>query len=166
MSWENGPWTVARVVLLKKLWADGLSASQVAAELGGVTRSGVIGKVHRLGLVGRKLRTAVARKREATPRKPRTGGGFNIERTRKQTDTRTSEQREADAEAMRERFACETVSDLTPEQRERTVTLFGLTPATCRWPLGDPGKADFGFCGAAPAPEKPYCSHHWRVGHV
>ena len=38
--------------LLKKLWADGLSASQIAAELGGITRNAVIGKVHRLGLVG------------------------------------------------------------------------------------------------------------------
>ena len=42
-------WTDERVELLKKLWADGLSASQIAAELGGVTRNAVIGKVHRLG---------------------------------------------------------------------------------------------------------------------
>ena len=46
-------WTDERVELLKKLWADGLSASQIAAELGGVTRNAVIGKVHRLGLSGR-----------------------------------------------------------------------------------------------------------------
>ena len=44
-------WTDERVELLKKLWADGLSASQIAAELGGVTRNAVIGKVHRLGLL-------------------------------------------------------------------------------------------------------------------
>ena len=43
-------WTDERVELLKKLWADGLSASQIAAELGGITRNAVIGKVHRLGL--------------------------------------------------------------------------------------------------------------------
>jgi len=46
-------WTDERVELLKKLWADGLSASQIAAELGGITRNAVIGKVHRLGLAGR-----------------------------------------------------------------------------------------------------------------
>ena len=46
-------WTDERVELLKKLWADGLSASQIAAELGGITRNAVIGKVHRLGLSGR-----------------------------------------------------------------------------------------------------------------
>src|ERR1700684_2398878 len=41
-------WTDERVELLKKLWSDGLSASQIAAELGGITRNAVIGKVHRL----------------------------------------------------------------------------------------------------------------------
>jgi GcrA cell cycle regulator len=43
-------WTQARVELLKKLWLEGCSASQVAAQLGGVTRSAVIGKLHRLGV--------------------------------------------------------------------------------------------------------------------
>ena len=46
-------WTDERVEQLKKLWSDGLSASQIAAELGGITRNAVIGKVHRLGLSGR-----------------------------------------------------------------------------------------------------------------
>lgn len=46
-------WTDERVTALKKLWLDGLSASQIAKQLGGVTRNAVIGKVHRLGLSGR-----------------------------------------------------------------------------------------------------------------
>src|SRR4051812_12491117 len=46
-------WTDDRVEQLKKLWEAGLSASQIAAELGNVTRNAVIGKVHRLGLSGR-----------------------------------------------------------------------------------------------------------------
>jgi GcrA cell cycle regulator len=46
-------WTDDRVEQLKKLWEGGLSASQIAAELGNVTRNAVIGKVHRLGLSGR-----------------------------------------------------------------------------------------------------------------
>ena len=41
-------WNDERVELLKKLWSDGLSASQIAGRLGGVTRNAVIGKVHRL----------------------------------------------------------------------------------------------------------------------
>ena len=47
-------WTEDRVDVLKRLWLEGLSASQIAKQLGGgVTRNAVIGKVHRLGLSGR-----------------------------------------------------------------------------------------------------------------
>ena len=50
---EHMSWTDERVETLKKMWADGQSASQIAKELGGVTRNAVIGKVHRLGLSNR-----------------------------------------------------------------------------------------------------------------
>src|SRR3569833_3432360 len=50
---EPMSWTDERVELLKKLWSDGLSASQIAAKLGGITRNAVIGKVLRLGLSDR-----------------------------------------------------------------------------------------------------------------
>ena len=56
-------WTDERVELLKKLWAEGLSASQIAREIGDVTRNAVIGKVHRLGLSGRATKTRVDRPR-------------------------------------------------------------------------------------------------------
>jgi len=68
-------WTDERVELLKKLWADGLSASQIAGRLGGVTRNAVIGKVHRLGLSGRATssRSSSPRPRRAhVPRQHRT----------------------------------------------------------------------------------------------
>ena len=64
-------WTDERVETLKKLWSEGLSASQIAAELGGVTRNAVIGKVHRLGLSGRSKSPSSAAPR---PRKPRAHG--------------------------------------------------------------------------------------------
>ena len=64
-------WTDDRVELLKKLWADGLSASQIAGELGGITRNAVIGKVHRLGLSGRAKSPSSGAPR---PRKARSGG--------------------------------------------------------------------------------------------
>src|SRR5712675_2712287 len=64
-------WTEERVALLTKLWADGLSASQIAAELGGITRNAVIGKVHRLGLSGRAKSPSSTSPR---PRKPRAQG--------------------------------------------------------------------------------------------
>ncbi|MDG1280038.1 MAG: GcrA family cell cycle regulator [Pseudorhodobacter sp.] len=58
-------WTDERVETLKKMWAEGQSASQIAKELGGVTRNAVIGKVHRLGLSNRAA--PGAEKEEAAP---------------------------------------------------------------------------------------------------
>lgn len=70
-------WTDERVETLKKMWGEGQSASQIAKELGGVTRNAVIGKVHRLGLsnraTGGKTETKAAPKKaapkKATPKK-------------------------------------------------------------------------------------------------
>src|SRR5688572_26204656 len=64
-------WTDERVELLKKLWQDGLSASQIAKQLGGVTRNAVIGKVHRLGLSGRAAPSKPARTVFKAPRAAR-----------------------------------------------------------------------------------------------
>lgn len=50
-------WTDERVEELEKLWLEGLSASQIARIIGGVTRNAVIGKVHRIGLAGRAQRS-------------------------------------------------------------------------------------------------------------
>jgi GcrA cell cycle regulator len=46
-------WTDERIALLKKMWEDGRTASQIAEELGGVSRNAVIGKAHRLDLQSR-----------------------------------------------------------------------------------------------------------------
>src|SRR5690606_22720736 len=78
-GWEHlMGWTDERVELLKKLWLEGLSASQIAGILGeGVTRNAVIGKVHRLKLSGRaKPQSTAPRARtpgRSAPRRPSTG---------------------------------------------------------------------------------------------
>ena len=46
-------WTDERIETLKKMWDSGLTATQIAEELGGVSRNAVIGKAHRLGLPSR-----------------------------------------------------------------------------------------------------------------
>src|SRR5204863_2873937 len=68
---RNMGWTDERVELLKRLWQDGLSASQIAKQLGGVTRNAVIGKVHRLGLSGRAAPSKPARTVFKAPRPAR-----------------------------------------------------------------------------------------------
>ena len=60
--------TDERVELLKKMWSEGQSASQIAKELGGVTRNAVIGKVHRLGLSNRAGATPAPAKAKARTR--------------------------------------------------------------------------------------------------
>ena len=57
-------WTDERIDRLKELWTQGNTASQIADELGGVSRNAVIGKAHRLGLQSRP-----------SPVKPNEGGG-------------------------------------------------------------------------------------------
>ena len=63
-------WTDERVELLKKMWGEGQSASQIAKELGGVTRNAVIGKVHRLGLSNRSGGGGTSASAKAAPAKP------------------------------------------------------------------------------------------------
>lgn len=71
---RGADWTPERDAELRKLWADGLSASQIAGRLGSVTRNAVLGKVHRLGLAGRATISRMTYKQRAkptTPKKPR-----------------------------------------------------------------------------------------------
>ncbi|MGC4251284.1 MAG: GcrA family cell cycle regulator, partial [Sphingobium sp.] len=64
-------WTDERIDQLKSMWEKGLTASQIAEELGGVSRNAVIGKAHRLGLQSRPspVKANEAPKKAAAPRK-------------------------------------------------------------------------------------------------
>ncbi len=144
-------WTDERVELLKKLWSEGLSASQIAAELGGITRNAVIGKVHRLGLSGRAKSPSTAATR---PRKPRSSGMIRVSRPAIRGNT-----------ALAYEYEVEPEPELLEIPMEQRKTLLQLNEHTCRWPVGDPGAADFFFCGGETAIELPYCSYHSRVAY-
>jgi GcrA cell cycle regulator len=144
-------WTDERVELLKKLWADGLSASQIAAELGGITRNAVIGKVHRLGLSGRAKSPSSASPR---PRKARSSGHMmRVQRPQMRGNTALAYDFEAEAEPE--------LIEIPVDQRR---TLLQLTEKTCHWPIGDPGSTEFFFCGGE-ANDSPYCNFHSRVAY-
>ena len=146
-------WTDDRVATLTKLWADGLSASQIAAELGGVTRNAVIGKVHRLGLSGRaKPANTSARKIKTATR---TSGTYNSRpRALRPTGGRTPPSMPART----------TIQDL-PEPVCLKMDLVDLTEKTCKWPHGDPSTNDFHFCGNSPKDDAPYCEYHCRMAY-
>jgi GcrA cell cycle regulator len=162
-------WTDERVELLKKLWTEGLSASQIAGRLGnGVTRNAVIGKVHRLNLSGRVQQQRVAQPRQ--PRKqrepslaPRAGGSMPSMPT-------------AGSSALKPMMRAEThirpatipepqplrLVDLSKDGR---VTILHLSDKTCKWPIGDPGSEEFCFCGHGPREGSPYCEYHARLAY-
>ncbi|MDP2732377.1 MAG: GcrA family cell cycle regulator [Hoeflea sp.] len=160
-------WTDERVERLTKLWADGLSASQIAAQLGGVSRNAVIGKVHRLNLPGRAKSggQAAARTKRTTaaPRAPNYAG-----RTATQT-TRTMS-RSSGGAALKEDLdvvAVESI-DMRPHDDvvvpiSRRLSLIELSERTCKWPLGDPLQEGFHFCGNDSGDASPYCGYHAKL---
>jgi len=155
-------WTDERVELLKKLWTDGLSASQIAAELGNVTRNAVIGKVHRLGLSGRakdvKAVPAAPRARKVT-RAPSAPAPIAPQAHSKVVLAPIPLQpvRE-EPEVMADE------NDVALPMSER-VTIMDLRESMCRWPMGDPTKPEFRFCGARSITGLPYCTHHARIAY-
>ena len=153
-------WTDERVELLRRLWVEGLSAAQVAAELGaGITRNAVIGKIHRLGLAERAKTSSAPRPR--APRAPRAQGG----EARPQAPVVMGNVALA--------LAPNAIVAYAPLPEEENVipisarvTLMELRELMCRWPLGDPTAAEFRFCGAkSPSGSGPYCCHHSRIAY-
>lgn len=148
-------WTDERVELLKKLWQDGLSASQIAAELGGVTRNAVIGKVHRLGLSGRGQPTSSI-KRQRRTHSPA------IRRTRTVTTVGNLALKQS-VDALPEAEYRPRRDVVVPIPKK--LSILQLSESTCKWPVGDPGQEDFYFCGHDSLENQPYCEYHAGVAY-
>ena len=173
-------WTEERVEKLKELWTEGMSASQIAKTLGGVTRNAVIGKVHRLGLSNRTGggqpadESKPAEKPAAAPRAakpapepdravdPGAGTPAEAAPARPQPPVRDAAQPRAPGLPTPEEMAArETLAEI--EKMARRLGLLELTERTCKWPIGDPAEDNFYFCGLPSVPGKPYCEHHVAV---
>jgi len=152
-------WSDDRVEQLKKLWEAGLSASQIAAELGNVTRNAVIGKVHRLGLSGRAKSpaTAAPRQRKAAPR-PAAQHMMRVARPVSRGNTALAHVFEVEVEPDPVTF-----DNVVPISQRRS--LLELNEATCHWPVGDPSSPDFFFCGGKALAGLPYCAQHSRLAY-
>jgi GcrA cell cycle regulator len=146
-------WTDERVDLLRKLWTDGLSASQIAAELGGVTRNAVIGKVHRLGMSGRTKgsnQSSGGIKKNSAPRPA------SFAKNSKPTGKTGA------AQAIPSAPRSQPVVDV-PKPQAKMISLLELTENTCKYPIGDPQEEGFGFCGVKSRDNDPYCEYHCRL---
>ena len=149
-------WSDERVEQLKKLWEAGLSASQIAAELGNATRNAVIGKVHRLGLSGRAKSPAAGAPRQRKPRP--TQHVMRVSRPVSRGNTALAHAFEVELEP--DPIAFDNVVPMS-----QRLSLSQLNEATCHWPIGDPGSSDFFFCGGKALPGLPYCAYHSRVAY-
>ncbi|MFT7524769.1 MAG: GcrA cell cycle regulator [Candidatus Paceibacteria bacterium] len=170
-------WTDERVELLKTMWTEGKSASQIAKELGGVTRNAVIGKVHRLGLSNRATSTKPARDK-AAPReasKPK-----SIPQPVKDPVPEVKIETRPAIIPMRKPILIPgqplppqpSANEISPEalasvkeveKKAKKLNLLQLTERTCKWPIGDPATDEFWFCGLTTQTGKPYCDAHVSV---
>ncbi len=159
-------WTDERVELLKKLWSEGLSASQIAARLSlGVTRNAVIGKVHRLNLSGRATQPRATTPR--APRKPREPShpGRSIGQPSMPSAGNTALKMRAEVHVRQQTLPAPEPLRLVDLPKGGRVTILHLSDKTCKWPIGDPGNEEFCFCGHGPRDGSPYCEYHARLAY-
>lgn len=177
-------WTDERVELLKKMWIEGQSASQIAKELGGVTRNAVIGKVHRLGLSNRtggasSTAPAAAPKAEPKPKAAPKAAPAPVAQDDADDEPRTMSaapagvpSRKAIVPAGQPLPPQPSANEISPEalakvneieKKAKKLSLMELTERTCKWPVGDPATEKFWFCGLPVQAGKPYCEAHVGV---
>ena len=186
-------WTEERIERLKKMWADGATASQIADELGGVSRNAVIGKAHRLGLEQRPSPVKAGEEKEAkkaapaTPpaAKPAPRAEAPAAHAPQAAPPRAAPQRGSGEMQYRSigpggfirQGPGEQQAPIPPAPPRRLVpakpspevadktSLLDLNDRICKWPIGHPGEPDFHFCGSPSNPGFPYCVEHCGVAY-
>ena len=184
-------WTDERIAMLKTLWEEGRSASQIAELMGeSLSRNAVIGKAHRLGLASRpsplkpsEAKTIAVTETPAAPARARPARAAPVAAaTRADKPAADTPAAEA-APAPKAKVA--SVADATsqplpspepaaPRQPRASakapakggkVTLLDLNDRICKWPIGHPDEAGFHFCGKPVNPGFPYCVDHCLVAY-
>ena len=182
-------WSDERVAVLKKMWLEGNSASEIAKELGNITRNAVIGKVHRLGLSNRDTNISKAGvtaeksikglkrgrppkiNKEPTKRgrpqkitQPKDLNETTLVRGKPISASGTTESSNDNRLEVVSDLGEETLKDLLKvEMKSKKISLMDLTERTCKWPIGDPATDEFWFCGHEAEPGKPYCQTHISI---
>jgi GcrA cell cycle regulator len=144
-------WSRERIEQLKRCFSAGLTCSQIAREIG-VTRNAVIGKMNRMGLSQPRDLLAAQTRRATKPARPRSRtrwSAFSV------ADQRT---------LLRDAFPQARVEEI-PIHNGRGCTLLELAQDRCRWPINDPGAANFRYCGNEAFTGLPYCTGHARLAY-
>jgi GcrA cell cycle regulator len=156
---RGAAWDDETLDLLKRLWREGKTATAIGARLGGMSRSAVMGKIHRL-----RLGAAKAGKGTKSP-KAKAKRPLKAE-TEKSS---TTAQHPTPLRRRRGHKITDTSEELRPTAGPGRKTLFELTNTCCRWPLGRQGGKGFFFCGAIEADlesGRPYCERHMRRAYI
>lgn len=172
MSWNDD-----RIAVLKKLWAEGLSAQVIADRLNcGFTRNAVIGKAHRLGLAERAKNPMVRKKRSPNGAQKRWNGHAEFDAAGNPPKPRATMARppargrkKADKPWIRlldepnRPMTGEAVPPKLPHKK-----LLDLEPGDCRFPYHDIQKEPerFHFCGHPAEPGLPYCTAHSAIAYA
>ena len=139
-------WNDDNIKILVKMWQAGHTASEISRELKVVSRSAILGKLHRIGKSGRvklskPVRVSTSRKtlKPSVPRSPRV--------------------------AAPARPALPPIEPV-PMADGSFATILTITDYMCKWPIGDPSKEEFKFCGRkTDDAEEPYCKAHSSVAY-
>lgn len=188
-------WTDERIDQLKRLWESGMTASQIADELGGVSRNAVIGKAHRLGLQARPSPVRANDASAATPEAdrptpspapaplaapaatPATPAPVAAEPVQRPAPATQVVMRSIGPGGFLRQGPGDQQPPATPAPPRRLVpakpsaevagktSLLDLNDKICKWPLGHPGEPDFHFCGSPINPGFPYCVNHCSVAY-
>jgi GcrA cell cycle regulator len=147
-------WTAEAIERLKALWTEGHSTAEIGRRMG-ISKNAVVGKAHRLNLSARPSPI----RRDATPRPAPAARPARPALVPMQRLVAVSPPRPAPAPAPAPVAAAPVVRSF-PAARSR------IGARSCCWPLGEPGKPGFHFCGADPMAGKPYCTEHAAVAYV
>jgi GcrA cell cycle regulator len=168
-------WTDERISQLKSLWEQGMTASQIADTLGGVSRNAVIGKAHRLDLQSRPSPVRAVHGAGETRVPPAPAAVIPA------ADIAPAPRPAAiaaPAAPVAINLPSGPVAPAGPPAPPRRMIpakpsadihgktgLLDLTDKICRWPIGHPGEADFHFCGEPVHPSFPYCRSHCALAY-
>ena len=133
-------WNEEKTEKLKKLWAEGHTASQIARMLGdSISRNAVIGKAHRLNLAGRTQSRMIS-----SPK-------INNSQYQKKPNLQRRIRRPRGLRAI------VIEKDFEPENPKQ---LEELDENSCKWPIGHPDEKSFYFCGRSSLKDFSYCKLH------
>ena len=174
-------WTSEAIDQLRALWAEGHSTAEIGRRMG-ISKNAVVGKAHRLNLDARPspIRREPGEARAAAPRAAtapvRRAPPAILPRPAPLPVARRPDLRPPAASplaaAPMARLAPGPVAPVAVAPPPRPVVSAIVRPfpraslRSCCWPMGEPGTAEFRFCGDEALAGKPYCPDHAAVAYV